>query len=61
MLVHDLAVGLGNPVPTEEVADVQATTDAGAAAVLEVQDDAAEGVAEIVANEQASAVGADLN
>jgi small subunit ribosomal protein S2 len=46
------------PVLTE---DVQATTDAGAAAVLEVQDDAAEGVAEIVANEQASVVGADLN
>jgi small subunit ribosomal protein S2 len=46
------------PVLTE---DVLAGTDEGAAAVLEVQDDAAEGVAEIVANEQASAVGADLN
>jgi small subunit ribosomal protein S2 len=46
------------PVLTE---DVLAGTDAGAAAVLEVQDDAAEGVTEIVANEQASVVGADLN
>src|SRR6478672_13104083 len=46
------------PVLTD---DVSASTDTGAAAVLEVQDDAAEGVTEIVANEQASAVGADLN
>ena len=46
------------PVLTE---DVLAGTDAGAAAVLEVQEDAAEGVTEIVANEQASVVGADLN
>jgi small subunit ribosomal protein S2 len=49
------------PAVVEEVADVQASTDAGAAAVLEVQEDAAEGVTEVVANEQASVVGADLN
>jgi small subunit ribosomal protein S2 len=46
-------------VPDEPA--VLAETDAGAAAVLEVQADAAEGVAEIVPNEQASVVGADLN
>jgi small subunit ribosomal protein S2 len=49
------------PVPADELVDVQAVTDAGATAVLEVQDDTAEGVTEIVANEQASVVGADLN
>ena len=43
------------------IEDVLAETDAGAAAVLEVQADAAEGVTEIVPNEQASVVGADLN
>ena len=46
-------------VPEEPA--VLAETDAGAAAVLEVQADAAEGVTEIVPNEQASVVGADLN
>jgi small subunit ribosomal protein S2 len=51
------------PVLTDDVLtdDVLAGTEAGAAAVLEVQEDAAEGVTEIVANEQASVVGADLN
>jgi small subunit ribosomal protein S2 len=43
------------------IEDVLAETDAGAAAVLEVQADEAEAVAEIVPNEQASVVGADLN
>jgi small subunit ribosomal protein S2 len=43
------------------VTDVLAETDAGADAVLEIQADAAEGVTEIVPNEQASVVGADLN
>jgi small subunit ribosomal protein S2 len=48
--------------PVGDVAiDVQAETDAGAAAVLEVQTDAAEGVQEVRPNEQASVVGADLN
>ncbi len=49
------------PVADAPIADVQAETEAGAAAVLEVQADAAEGVTEIVPNEQASVVGADLN
>ncbi len=43
------------------ITDVQAETDAGAAAVNEVKEDAAEGVTEVVPNEQASVVGADLN
>jgi len=43
------------------ITDVQAETDAGAAAVNEVKVDAAEGVTEVVPNEQASVVGADLN
>jgi small subunit ribosomal protein S2 len=47
------------PISTEPA--VLAETDAGAAAVLEIQADAAEGVTEIVPNEQASVVGADLN
>ncbi len=46
--------------PTGEPSLV-AETDAGAAAVLDVQADAAEGVTEIVPDEQASVVGADLN
>ena len=49
------------PVTEAPVTDVQAGTDAGAAAVLEVQADAAEGVTQVVPNEQASVVGADLN
>ncbi len=49
------------PALVEDIADLQATTDAGAEAVLEVQEDAADGVPEIVANEQTSVVGAELN
>jgi small subunit ribosomal protein S2 len=48
-------------VADEPATDVQAETDAGAAAVLEVKTDAAEGVTEVTPNEQTSVVGADLN
>jgi small subunit ribosomal protein S2 len=48
-------------VPDAPITDVQAETDAGAEAVNEVKADAAEGVTEVVPNEQASVVGADLN
>jgi small subunit ribosomal protein S2 len=50
-----------NDAPVSDEPAVLAETDAGAAAVLEVQADAADGVTEIVPNEQASVVGADLN
>ena len=53
--------------PVETAAPVEvdaiAETDAGAEALLEVQADSAEGIAEIVPNEQVSAAapGSDLN
>jgi small subunit ribosomal protein S2 len=60
----EAAASVETAVPVEAApADAIAETEAGAEALLEVQADSAEGVAEIVPNEQVSAVapGSNLN